>query len=207
MIKKNHSVNDKKILKRYANLMDEIKHRNRAIIDARRGFSPPQSAVILRDFCYLQLRFICESIALGCLIVHGDLRTINKDLNKLWHGGKLIKRLGDLHPDFYPRPTKQINSTVGKLELVKDGFLSQEDFSKVYGKIGDNLHMGNIDKIVSGDHYEIDFSEIDEIAKSIRNLLNCHIIQMVDSDFLIYTVMQEISNGNVCVMRGKWNSE
>ncbi|MEO8683978.1 MAG: hypothetical protein ABI414_03965, partial [Devosia sp.] len=57
----------------YANIMAEVKYRTDAI-DAGTGGKLPLSAPLIREFCYLQLRMICELIALGCLvtaIVHG----------------------------------------------------------------------------------------------------------------------------------------
>lgn len=202
MTKKHPGKNTRVAGEQYANIMEEIKRRDRAIRDALNGFLPPQPRIIVHEFCYLQLRFICELIALGCSVVHGDLRNNNKKLNKEWRAGNLIKELERLHPDFYPRPTKQVLDAYGKVERtenIKDGFLSKQELIKVYGKISEHLHRGNVEKIISGNHDKADFSEIIKIATSIINLLGHHQIQMVDSDFQIWTVMRSSKDGNVQV--------
>ena len=202
MTKKYHSKKDDKARVLYAGIMEEIKRRNKAVYDALNGCASLPK-ILVSEFCYLQLRFILELIAHGCLVVHGELR--NRNLDKKWNAGDLIKALEDLHPDFYPLPTKQILISSDekprrfKLEDIKEGFLSKEEFLGVYGRIGNHLHKGNVKKILSKNHDKIDFSEIDKIATRIRILLNHHIIHMVDSDFMIATLMESREDGKVHV--------
>jgi hypothetical protein len=57
----------------YAALMEEVKVRVDAfnwLITGRSGLS----GSIIRESCFLQLRFLCELIALGCLVAHGDIK-------------------------------------------------------------------------------------------------------------------------------------
>jgi hypothetical protein len=56
----------------YANLMEEIKRRvdvMRSVFDG----TNPLPAMAAFEFCYLQLRKICEVFALACLAAHGDI--------------------------------------------------------------------------------------------------------------------------------------
>jgi hypothetical protein len=65
----------------YANLMDEVKARIDCInvaVQGRTGFPTP----IAREFCYLQLRFLCELIALSCLVAHGDIKSLQSHQNR-----------------------------------------------------------------------------------------------------------------------------
>ena len=77
----------------YAGMMEEIKLRISSIEYATSGllhFHP----VIIREFAYLQLRMICELIALGCLVAHGDVpATKSKMLSKVWQADEILKRL------------------------------------------------------------------------------------------------------------------
>jgi|SRR5882724_2304781 len=63
----------------------------------------PSLSASKSEFCYLQLRMLCELIAVGCLVVHGDVEG-TKGLCKVWAADKVMKRLEKLHPDFYPHP-------------------------------------------------------------------------------------------------------
>jgi hypothetical protein len=59
----------------YCALMEEIKRRGEAIRITASGQLadriPPRMA---EELCYLQLRMICELIALGSLVAHGDIK-------------------------------------------------------------------------------------------------------------------------------------
>jgi hypothetical protein len=92
----------------YGGMMEEAKMRIDSIEYAVSGllkFHP----VIIREFAYLQLRMLCELIALGCLVAHGDIpATKSKTLSKAWNAEDIINTLENLHPDFYPHPVEQI---------------------------------------------------------------------------------------------------
>lgn len=55
----------------YANIMQEIKIRI-AAVDAETMNQLPVVPPLVKEFCYLQFRMICEPIAVGCLVAHGD---------------------------------------------------------------------------------------------------------------------------------------
>ena len=205
MMKNKYEIdNDGELMSHYKNTMIEIKRRNKAIYDALNGFHPEQPKIILAEFCYLQIRFICELIALGCLVIHDGLQNNNKNINKEWHAGDLIKKLENLHPEFYPFPTNQILNSQGRpkrWENIKDGFFSKKDLIKTYGMLGNRLHRGNLKNLILGKNYEISFDEIHEIATNIRNLLNHHNIQMMNPNFMIVTLMETREDGDVQVYR------
>src|ERR1700730_10759516 len=86
----------------YGGIMEEIKIRISAI-DAGTGGLLPLSPVIIREHCFLQIRIICELIALGVLVAHGDIEaTKTSKLQKAWHAKEIMDALLKLHQDFYP---------------------------------------------------------------------------------------------------------
>ena len=83
----------------YSGLMEEAKYRLQAMDAALIGITKlPRGAVV--EFGFLQLRLLCELIAVGCLTAHGDLAT--GELRKAYEADKIIKRLQRLRPKFYP---------------------------------------------------------------------------------------------------------
>src|ERR1017187_2239008 len=58
----------------YAFFMAEIKVRIGAINAIGGTIEHRVPALIVREFCFLQFRMICELIALGCLTAHGDIK-------------------------------------------------------------------------------------------------------------------------------------
>lgn len=59
------SSSDQKQLDLYAQLMDEVKARFACINHVTHGFTGLPTPVV-REFCYLQIRFLCELTALAC---------------------------------------------------------------------------------------------------------------------------------------------
>jgi hypothetical protein len=63
-----------------------------------------QKAITL-EFCFLQFRMICEGIALGCLLAHGDMPgTQASRLQREFSAERIMRLLQTLHPKFYPAP-------------------------------------------------------------------------------------------------------
>jgi hypothetical protein len=124
----------------YCALMEEAKHRLACIdgaIDGRTGL--PYQAVV--EFCFLQLRMLCELIALGCLIAHGDVNPGAK-LRKAYAADEIIGLLEKLHPFFYPHAMKSAGPY--KIEAIKGGFLTKSELLNLYHRCGSMLHRGRL---------------------------------------------------------------
>jgi hypothetical protein len=80
--------------------MEEVKWRVQVINSAQTlPFPRPAPAI---ELSYLQLRLICEAIALGCLLVHGDIpQSRTGHLKKEYHAGRIINALEKLHSTFF----------------------------------------------------------------------------------------------------------
>jgi hypothetical protein len=63
----------------YGGIMEEVKIRLNCIAMAAAGATGLPHP-LARELCFLQLRMICELIALGCLVAHGDIEAtkVNK---------------------------------------------------------------------------------------------------------------------------------
>jgi hypothetical protein len=80
----------------YCQLVGETRKRHAVAKSLVNG--PIIDPQIIAEFCYLQLRKICELIALGCLIAHGDVKLVHtaKLLNE-WNADRIISVLEKLH--------------------------------------------------------------------------------------------------------------
>lgn len=79
------------------------------------ALQPFMQGRVVEEIAYLQLRMICELIALACLVAHGEVSGVQKaDLRKEWNADKIIKKVGSLHPGFYPVPVRQ-----GKADVMR----------------------------------------------------------------------------------------
>ncbi len=132
-----------------------------------------------REYCFLQLRMLCELIALGCLVAHGDMEeTKSSSLQKEYRAGEIVKRLEKLHPNFYPSPRKPVFNP-GNVHLVDYDreFLTKSELITLYGKCGDALHRGNLQQLLDPKNQPpADFRDIHEWGQKILNLLSVHLI-------------------------------
>jgi hypothetical protein len=118
----------------YSILMHEAKRRLFAIDTALEGKTGLPNGVIC-EFCFLELRILCELIALGCLTANGDLMT--GKLRETWQADKIIRGLEELHPKFYPYTE------------LKEGVFTKEELVKLWRKCGDVLHRGTFETLWS----------------------------------------------------------
>ena len=162
--------------------MEEIKVRFNIInftYQNKIGF-PPE---MVREICYLQFRLICETIALGSIIMHGDVPK-TKALNNSYKPHEIIDILDGIKPYFYPQPYEikmegEVENIIGRNDLVH---LSKDELKVLWGKSGDILHKGKILKLLKTAKNNLDdFKDIFEWSKKLTNLLNSHLICLAEN--------------------------
>ena len=183
----------------YCGLMEEIKRRSDVIYAVTQGRIPvPQ--IVGVELAYLQLRMICELIALACLTAHGDVpETKSKRLTKAYNADQIMKTLENLHPEFYPVPGRQVHNEAGKVvEIidVEEPYLTKRELQRLYGECGDFLHRGNIEQFMKGRSLP-SFAQLESWIKKITMLLNHHQIQLFDGRRQLWVIMQAESDGKV----------
>ena len=192
-------------LRLYASIMEEIKLRHAAIdtgLGTARALLP---APLTSEFCFLQIRMICELIAIGCLVAHGDITKDGKGKRLLneWSAETIMTELGKLHPYFFPRPIKLTvterngANPKGSIHLASRGRqISKEEFLTLYGRAGGALHRGTLNKLIGrkptkapGD------AEIKDWAQKLMGLLNDHHISSWDNLRQLVCIMKATDQG------------
>lgn len=164
-------------IKAYARLLDEAVVRLTTIeglVDDR--FGVPHSLVA--EIGYLQLRMLCELVALCCLTAHGDIEAVKATkLQKEYAADKLLKMLEPLHPNFYPRPVIVSPTSTGyHIDRIADGFLSKTELLSLYHECGGRLHRGSLAKFrSSAPHvHEADVAKLRSWLSKFVVLLRTH---------------------------------
>jgi hypothetical protein len=180
--------NQETIVDRYRALMEEIKWRTQVIRSAHTLPFPRAGAAV--ELSYLQLRMVCEVIALGCLLVHGDvvgLRTIR--LKKMYQADAIIHALEDLHADFYPIPCKIKYDTYNQAWRVDDpiavnpqDILDKPSLITLYHECSLFLHRGNLNFVLPATVRRVKFETIQNWVNKITNLLHNHRLKLADGD-------------------------
>lgn len=160
----------------YCALMEEVKLR----IAVVRRFTNGTVALGRDDFdaetLCIHLRKILEAIAFGSLVAHRDVyETVHQDLERRPRAKDILRRLGEVHPNFYPKPVtpKRIDGKM-HMEKVAAGFLTQSDFETLYSKCNAMLHFWNPFR---GGPRTMDFGRsLNDWCDLIENLLRHHVI-------------------------------
>ena len=186
----------------YADLLNEISARIEILnmaINGKLNLPPP----FIREIGYLQLRMMCELVAIGCLVAHGEIEE-TKSLRDVYEADKIIRCLEKLHPNFYPHPvriTKMDNST--NLENIEQGYLSKSELKDLYHRCGEKLHRGRLGsfKNSSDGMMESDFSDILGWGRKFITLLESHLISSKDNlSHLICVLRSEDADNRALVV-------
>ena len=191
----------KSAIKMYLALMEEAKSRIEIIADTydnKIGFP----ARMVREICYLQYRFLCEIIALACLVIHGDIKKTNA-LRKTYDPTKILKEMDKLKSHYYPQRmsmTKTGRQTKITGEPDKP-HLTRSELSKLWQISGNFLHRGKMvnlgkdaDIVLSLTPVKSDpnlYADIIDWSQKIIGLLSCHWIAISKTRGIIVTLKSQ----------------
>jgi hypothetical protein len=186
----------------YHNIMREIKVRLESMTTLTSS-AIPLPVKLAQEYCWLQMRMVCELIALGCLVAHGDITKSNK-FAKTYQADKIMSALEKLHASFFPVAVKMTQTEAPKgwhLEPVQSGCLTKVEFLKLYNqRCGHELHRGSLKAILAKARIMVpagDFSEIQSWITKIMKLLDHHFILLLGGEKGIVCQMSNKKNGDV----------
>jgi len=179
-----------------------IEARSRALsINAITATQASVSKAIIRECCYLQLRMLCELVALGCLVAHGDITNTRYFQKQAYKADDILNALERLHPTFFPHPMVPRFSP-GHIHLDEVAadfkYIRKSELITLYGRCGSILHKGNISRLKARPPDIVDFRDVEEWGQKILNLLLAHKISRIGGRIHFITLLNDI-NGNVAV--------
>ena len=180
--------------------MNEARDRLAAIgrtIDQRDQWRP----IIAQEFCYLQLRVLCELIAICCLIAHTDYLTDSS--MKIFEASKIIKKLSSLSSNFYPRPMIA-DITPDKVHLtdIETGFLTKDELIELWARSGHYVHRGTAKTLLQAGTagFNVDLDPILFWRNKITTLLKVHLISSkTNNEHLLVFISHEQTDGKALV--------
>lgn len=160
----------------YGDLLNEARMRVLVLKDLLDA-TPNWPNRVLQEFCFLQLRILCEQIALGCVIAHDDIT--HPEALKQWHVDKIFRRLGELKPQFYPKALDgQFGDGHHHFTDATRPCLTKSELVQLWTLCGSHLHRGTAKALLSeAGNMPFDRAAIIEYAQKIANLLQLHAIQ------------------------------
>jgi hypothetical protein len=143
---------------------------------------------ISREVCHLQLRHICELVAIGCLVVQGDY-TSSAELSGEYNPQKVFRGLEKLYAGFFPQAAS-ITTVNGNLDIhanANPAAMTRKEMETLWGKTGNYLHRLKIKNFFREEEAaESNFwPELDTYVMKLEALLNPHIIPMHNPKVLV----------------------
>jgi len=165
----------------YCNCLQSAKKRLELVEAVTSGRLRIDHESVDAEFACLQLRKALELIAFASVAAHKEIYSqAHADFATHWSAKKLLKKLGNLHPDFYPRPVRIAEpERPGPKHLIpiESDYLNKEDFVFLYDTCSDALHEWNpyrsAPRVVDFRH------SVSEWVVRIRRLLEMHWIAFV----------------------------
>jgi hypothetical protein len=190
----------------YAALMREIKSRMIAIAAtyAEMAADPehPQ-AFIKGEFCFLQLRFVCELIALAAVAAHEPLG-LTKDLLKSYQPERMFSLLSDINPQCFPMPVRRLNTGERTHHLEpKLGEMTAADLKAVYDATGDVLHAGLAKHILNNRRRLLDMEKLHGWANAIASFLIEHIVAIPSEGLILFVHVSVEQDVTVVTVRSE----
>jgi hypothetical protein len=189
-----------KIIETYKDLMREVLFRIEyinTIIEGKSGIPH----VLASEIAYLQLRMICEIIAIGCLVAHGDLpATHTKKLQETWEPHKILAASQRLRSYFYPISlmSDSLKDGVAVFPIRESGYLTKAELVKLHGLAGQVLHKGSASDVFTLSQIKhVDFREIGAWNQKICDLLSIHTIPILEGEELYLCSLRSQPNGDV----------
>ena len=185
----------------YAEAMEEIKVRAEQAHAALKKEIPFARPDIRIEFVCLQIRKILELIAFSSLVANKEkYAEAFTDYANHWKANKILKKIAEINPEFYPRPTeiKKEGDVINlySKKAYEDGEstpLTIAEFEKLFDECGIYLHVPEPFKIKP--EKILSFAP-EKWIKKIALLLQDHTIYLVDDNRKWFVRMSGV-NGRV----------
>ena len=181
----------------YSGFMHELKIRLTAVDSALQRLAEDgdrEADFLQAEYCYLQLRMICEIIALSALVAHNELAEANsKALLKSWNADLIFDRLSAVNAHCYPVPLKIVLLESGAKQLQRIGanYLTRADLKTVYHSCSENLHRGALKSAMEGKRRAYDVSPIRDWFGSVVQLLDQHAVLLPELNAALLIQMSD----------------
>ena len=176
----------------YLDLMIEIKERLQAIHRCRiQEIAEPmfQNAYLAAEFVLVQLRMICEMIAVGCIVAHElDPRS---DLKNEHSASRIFYELEKLKPEYFPGPVQAVtNPKTGVINYEPQAnAITRQELKALYERCNDLIHRIKWKEAVARKRRIYPTDYFFECAGKIANLLDTHLIKIAFPEKMIRVTM------------------
>jgi hypothetical protein len=158
----------------------------------------PMHDVLVAEFCFLQIRYCCEILALGCVAIHLDA-SLARSLEKERDAKAIMKPFDKTKPNFFPLPVKvaHTDATATHNDDHVEGALTKQELLETYSRLGDALHIGHLKKYKAARLPAYDLKQVDDFMRKLTRLLDRHTYTFEDGAHMIMVIMNEDPTGKI----------
>jgi hypothetical protein len=187
----------------YCNCMEQVKRRLALVRAVTTGSICTGDEGADAELACMQVRKALELIAFATLAANRDRYSqIRADVQNEWRAKRILDKLKQLHPDFYPVPVTPVRVAPGQwhFDEVPGGYLTSDEFVDLYDKCSEVVHEWN--PFRSGSR-RVNFGwNIAEWAGRIERLLEFHHVRLVDQVDVLLVRLTDPSDGKAHVLTG-----
>gem|GEM_PF-6365599 len=153
------------------------------------------------EYGYLQIRFVCELVALAAVIAHHESPETGSIMAE-WNADIIFKRLSEINEKCYPQALMMETRKPLQFRFKKGAQLTREQIQAIYGLCGNNLHRGRLKRGADGLRKPYDIPQIRAWTDAFENLLEMHVIMLPHFNSLLLVELGG-PNGEVSVRHGQ----
>lgn len=185
----------------FVSLYTEIKSRLDHLateIAAIRNLDWSWSTAFKTEYCYLQIRLICELIALASIAAHTN-QTLNSDLMTAYNADKIFELLSRANPFCFPRPASiRLTDNGVEVNVSDQGALDRKGLAKIYRHCDSYLHRGRAKGLVAREVRQLDLTWLARAGRQLGQLVSHHVVMIPDQKRTL--IVQMVGpDGNVTV--------
>ncbi|MCC6291226.1 MAG: hypothetical protein IT164_01135 [Bryobacterales bacterium] len=174
----------------YANCIARLRNRLNVIDDVLSGKLPIPHQGVLAEVIFIQFRKSLEELAFASLSANEDeYSKMHAKFSVHWRANDMLTELEKVNPGFYPVAVEAPKETPRGLKHVgrlADGFMTREEFAKLYKYSSEVLHTRNPYK--EGDPTISIGYTVEEWLARFRKLLRWHFMTLVNHNAVLCTM-------------------
>lgn len=185
-------------------LMEEIKERRDAAITtlAKAHHTNPPYNYLDIEFCYLQVRRICEILAIAALIAHNEIDSFraNKFI-KAWNADDLFTKLASVNTTAFPRAARfeaEEEAGVFVATIENEGYLTREAFTQIYHQCSAGLHAGTLKRLLDYGPKQYNVKDVISWLDEIVRLLNIHVVVLPNGKMMSVEMIGGYNGSVIC---------
>ena len=186
--------------------MEEVKDRRDAAVKtlAKAHHDDPPYGYLDIEFCYLQVRRICEMLALAVLIAHNEIDGFrSKKLMKEWNADALFGELSKLNATSFPRAARfapDDQAGVYVATIANEGMLTRAGLTKIYHACSQGLHAGSLRRMLEHGPLRYNVTDVVSWLHEIVRLLDTHVVMLPNGKMMTVEMTGGPDDSVICHM-------